>query len=362
MSKQRILIVDDEESVRKVLARSLKKEHEESEIVTAKNGLTALEHLREGPFDLVVTDYKMAGMDGLELLETIREMRPDTRVILITAYGNDAIEEEARRLQAYKFLAKPLQLNTFRQVVDEALGDIAISRPGILILSDERYRQTVNSLQELLGNITARCIFLVTSEGHVVARVGVTSQLPVEQISSLLGGGIAALLEAGRIIDGDSDSMNMAYREGSGECLYAINIGEQLTLLLVTDRGPYSSRIGSVWFYAKRVVADLRRILGQAEFANPNPAFEEDIGEEFEMELDQLLNPEVDESVNQSPENPSPSSKDIQSTETVSQVMTYTEAVDAGLIPGQGSNQDQEDLTSKTGQGTEKFEKSEAIK
>lgn len=340
MSSPRILIVDDEESVLKVLASSLRNQLEGSEIATANDGFTALECLRETAFDLVVTDYKMAGMDGLELLEAIREMRPETRVILMTAYGNDAVEEEAHRLQAYEFLAKPLQLDAFRQVVHDALDDIAISRPGILILSDERYRQIVKSLQELLGSITARCIFLVTSEGHVVARAGITGELPVEQISSLLGGGIAALLEAGRIVDGDSDSMNMAYREGANECLYAINIGEQLMLLLVTDRGPYSSRIGSVWFYAQRTVEVLRQTLGQVELTNPNHVFDEDFGEVFDSELEQLLDPRILESADGNSKNPARTDGNMESDGIASHLMSFSDAVEAGLMPGEVSDQE----------------------
>ncbi len=362
MSKRRILIVDDEESVLGILESSLKKQHQDSEIVTAMDGRQALERLRETAFDLVVTDYKMAGMDGLELLGAIREMRPETQVILITAYGNDEIEQEARRLQAFKLLAKPLRLNTLNRVVDEALEEIAISRPGILILSDERYLQAVELLQDLLANITARCIFLVTSEGHVVLHAGIASQLPVEQISSLLGGGMAALLAAGRLIDGDADSMNMAYREGKDEGLYAINIGEQLMLLLITDRGPYSSPIGSVWFYAQRAVADLRRTLGQTEVTNPNQVFQEDVGEEFDRELEQLLDPEATETLDRKSENP-PQASDNQDTDAaISKVMSYSDAVAAGHITEQVSNQGEEDLTSKSGERSEKHIKGKSAK
>ncbi|MFQ5420562.1 MAG: response regulator, partial [Anaerolineae bacterium] len=133
---KRILIVDDETSVLYVMQNSLRKLGSRYKVSTATDGNKALNLLRQRPFNLVITDYKMAGMDGLQLIETIRRIRPETRVILITAYGNDAVEAEARRLQAYRFLTKPLEISVFRQIVQEALDDIAISRPGILILSD----------------------------------------------------------------------------------------------------------------------------------------------------------------------------------------------------------------------------------
>ena len=79
MANPRILIVDDEVPLLTVLSDSLKGMKTEYEIVTATDGLAALEHLEKGPFDLVVTDYGMTGMDGLELLESIRSIRPKTR-------------------------------------------------------------------------------------------------------------------------------------------------------------------------------------------------------------------------------------------------------------------------------------------
>ena len=97
-----VLIVDDEDGVLSVLKNSLRKLGEEFRVTTAAGGEAALEQLIQRKFDLVVTDYKMAGMNGLELLEKVHAIHPDTRVILMTAYGSAAVEDEASRLQAYR--------------------------------------------------------------------------------------------------------------------------------------------------------------------------------------------------------------------------------------------------------------------
>ncbi len=289
MARKRILIVDDEVSILTILRTSLEKLEPGYEVDTAHDGFTALDKLRDSQYDLVVTDYNMAEMDGLELLETIHYLQPAARVILITAYGCDAVETEARRLQAYRYLTKPLEIKFFRQVVQQALGDLSVSRPGILVLSDDRYRHVNHMLGQLMVDVSARCVFLTDAEGRTIAKTGNTDKVPVNEMASLLGGSIVTLIEAGRILDDDSNAINLAYREGKNEFVYAINVGPQLLLILIIDRGPYSSRLGSVWYYAQRTALDLRRIVGTAEYANPQQIFDDQVNQAFDTELDKLL-------------------------------------------------------------------------
>lgn len=289
MNDKWVLIVDDEEAILSVMQHSLKKLGADCHVVTAADGYVALERLQQQPFDLVVTDYRMAGMNGLELLEAIRTLQPNARVILMTAYGNSTLEAEAKRLEAYRYLTKPLELDNFRQIIREALEDMAVSRPGILILSDERYRQVNGLLDQLQCDIGARCIFLTDADGHFFARIGDLGDLPLEQIASLVGGSVATLLEAGRIIDGEADTTNLAYREGVHDNLYVVNVGRQLLLIILIERGAYSSRLGSVWYYAQQASQALREKLGEAEYASPREVFVEDLGKAMDGELDRLF-------------------------------------------------------------------------
>jgi CheY-like chemotaxis protein len=289
MTRKHILIVDDEISILTVLKTSLEKLEPGYDVDTAQDGFTALDKLKNSQYDLVVTDYNMAEMDGLELLETIRYLQPSARTILMTAYGCDVLESESRRLQAYRYLTKPLEIKSFRQVIQQALGDLAVSRPGILVLSDDRYRQVNRMLGQLLADVSARCIFLTDAEGRTIVQTGSTEKVPVGEMASLLGGSIVTLIEAGRILDNDSDAINLAYREGKNEFVYAINVGQQLLLILIVDRTTYSSRLGSVWYYAQRAALDLRQITGAAEFVDPQQIFDNKVDQAFDTELDKLF-------------------------------------------------------------------------
>src|SRR3954454_4195487 len=102
----RILIVDDEEGVRSFLAEAL--EGEGTEIETARDGDEAAALLDGKGFDVVVTDLKMPGRDGLALLAKIRAEQPDTQVIMLTAHGTVESAVQAMKSGAFDYLQKPI--------------------------------------------------------------------------------------------------------------------------------------------------------------------------------------------------------------------------------------------------------------
>ncbi|MBP2681787.1 MAG: CheY-like receiver, AAA-type ATPase and DNA-binding response regulator, partial [Candidatus Krumholzibacteriota bacterium] len=86
MAGERILIVDDEKSMCQFLTIMLRKEG--YQITAAPNGAKALEHYKSAKFDLVITDIRMAGMDGIELLAELKKLDPNVPVIIMTAYAS----------------------------------------------------------------------------------------------------------------------------------------------------------------------------------------------------------------------------------------------------------------------------------
>jgi len=281
MSDKWILIVDDEESILTVLKSSLKRLGEEYRVVAVSNGQAALDQIKQRPFDLVVTDYKMAGLDGLRLLEQIRLERPDTRVILMTAYGSSSVEAEASRLKAYRYITKPLEINAFRQIVKEAVGQKNTGLSGVFVLSENDYRQVIQILRKLQADVGARYIFLTDNEGRYIAFTGIDDNVNFRKIATLLGGSIATLIEAGRTIDNDEEAINLGYREAKKGNLYVINIGRQFLLIIAIDRGPSSSRLGTVWYCAQATVLALREKFDHAEYTNA----ENMLGENLEQAI-----------------------------------------------------------------------------
>ncbi len=117
--KPRILVVDDEEVARKNVSHVLQKDA--YEVVTAEDGREALAKLSADPFDVVLSDLRMPGVNGMEMLEKIRLSRPDTRVIMVTGYATVSSAVEAMKKGAFSYISKPFKLEEVRTAVKEAL-------------------------------------------------------------------------------------------------------------------------------------------------------------------------------------------------------------------------------------------------
>jgi DNA-binding NtrC family response regulator len=116
---KRVMLVDDEEGVRVSWNRYLTGRG--FDVTTADDGGVAIDELSKRPADVVVSDLKMPGVDGLRLLEWIHERQPDTRFILLTGYGTEEVERRARELGAFEYLNKPIGPDALAAVVTAAM-------------------------------------------------------------------------------------------------------------------------------------------------------------------------------------------------------------------------------------------------
>ena len=114
-----ILIVDDEDSVRLSLERVLKKEGYQTFL--AVNGIEAEKILHREHIALVLTDLRMPGIDGMDVLRHIRELTPDIPVIMITGYATLDSAVDAMKAGAYHYIAKPFRLDEAREIVRSGL-------------------------------------------------------------------------------------------------------------------------------------------------------------------------------------------------------------------------------------------------
>ncbi len=112
-------MIDDDESFRKILDYNLKKQG--YEVVCVSDGRKGLKRLEAESFNLVVTDIKMPGMDGMEVLRRVRTQYPETLVIMITAHGSIEMAVEAMREGAYDYITKPLNRDALFLTLEKAL-------------------------------------------------------------------------------------------------------------------------------------------------------------------------------------------------------------------------------------------------
>lgn len=145
MSNKPILIVDDEKNIRLTLAESLASL--QADIDTAVNGEEALTKLKEKNFGLILLDLKMPGMDGMEVLCRLREIRPDVRVIIITAYGTIDSAVEAMKLGAVDFIQKPFVPKEIRELVSRV-----IDRENLLEQNVKDYASYIELAKRSIGD------------------------------------------------------------------------------------------------------------------------------------------------------------------------------------------------------------------
>jgi signal transduction histidine kinase/DNA-binding response OmpR family regulator len=127
----RVLIVDDHPNTASMLARVIQKIGPQVEVITAFSGEDALQKLGNGIADVLITDFMMPGMSGLELIEKLRDGRKPAHTILITAYNTPGLSTTAKRLDIQDYLVKPVDPEKIREIVTKALDEILPFRePG----------------------------------------------------------------------------------------------------------------------------------------------------------------------------------------------------------------------------------------
>src|ERR671927_826325 len=115
----RILVADDHDSLRRGIVRALSDAHHE--VDEAPNGNVAIEKLHEGQFDVVLSDLKMGGSDGLDVLRTTKALHPSTAVILMTAFGSVTTAVEAMKSGAFDYVQKPFEIEEMEVKIEKAL-------------------------------------------------------------------------------------------------------------------------------------------------------------------------------------------------------------------------------------------------
>lgn len=144
---ERILVVDDEPSMTQFLAIMLRKEG--YQVITASNGPEALQALRSEEFGCVLTDVKMPGMDGLELLDAIKEIDSALPVVVMTAYASEKTAADAMKKGAFQYLEKHARNDEIKLVLRNALNMKQVQSENIFL---KRQLKKTHSKKEIIGS------------------------------------------------------------------------------------------------------------------------------------------------------------------------------------------------------------------
>ncbi|MCC5918966.1 MAG: sigma-54-dependent Fis family transcriptional regulator [Cryomorphaceae bacterium] len=145
----RILIAEDEQAIRNVLTNILKEENSDFIIETADNGRIAIDMLKENEYDLLICDIKMPEMDGVDVLDRLPLISPETTVVMITGHGDIDLAVDCMRKGAFDFIPKPPDLNRLLTSVRNALDK------STLQAENTRLRKKVNRKYTMIGQSDA---------------------------------------------------------------------------------------------------------------------------------------------------------------------------------------------------------------
>src|SRR5574341_2590945 len=138
MRRAKILVIDDDESLRRVLEYNLAQEG--YAVLTAGNGEAGLELLKKEGADLVVTDVRMAGMDGLQVMEAVRRLDANIQVIILTAFGTIEMAVEAMKAGAFHYISKPFNRDELKLTIRKALQLRELERENVVLRQELQSR------------------------------------------------------------------------------------------------------------------------------------------------------------------------------------------------------------------------------
>ncbi|NNK83898.1 MAG: sigma-54-dependent Fis family transcriptional regulator [Flavobacteriaceae bacterium] len=141
----KILIIEDEAAIRRVLVKILSEENDSYSVEEAEDGLAGIEKIKNTDYDLVLCDIKMPKMDGVEVLEAVNKIKPETPIVMISGHGDLDTAVNTMRLGAFDYISKPPDLNRLLNTVRNALDRKE------LVVENKRLKKKVSKNFEMIG-------------------------------------------------------------------------------------------------------------------------------------------------------------------------------------------------------------------
>ena len=162
MSK--ILVIEDEAAIRRVLIKIISEESDSYVVEEAENGLDGIEKFKDNDYDLVLCDIKMPKMDGVEVLEKAKKIKPEIPFVMISGHGDLDTAVNTMRLGAFDYISKPPDLNRLLNTVRNALDR------KVLVVENKRLKKKVSKNYEMIGESDA-----ITNIKKMIEKVAATN-------------------------------------------------------------------------------------------------------------------------------------------------------------------------------------------
>lgn len=265
--EKKILVVDDHFEMLEFLRSMLELSNQDFEVLAVPSAEEGLMELRRVHFDLVITDVRLPGMSGFDLVRRTKSIKSDIPVIMITAYSSSQGKREAEELGVFRYFPKPLDTDEMLSAVHQALyGEAIVARQATAVSPTKptpsaALPERLNKRLELLRNDTgATQLILATVAGEVALKVGNGRVADPGNIIKILAQTIADSFELAQELR-SREPFTLQFHAGSQTELYAATVGRDYFLAMFFDVRARRGRIGTVWVFAQRAIKELLELL-----------------------------------------------------------------------------------------------------
>ncbi len=284
--EKKILVVDDHFEMLELLRSMLELSNQDFEVLAVPSAEEGLLELRRMRFDLVITDVRLPGMSGFDLVRRTRAIKSDTPIIMITAYSTAQGRKEAEELGVLRYFPKPLDTDEMLSAVHKALYGESVTLIKTVPVSEKPTAAIPNQVQKRLESLRtdtgAAQLILATTAGQTALSVG-NGRIPNPQkLITLLSQNLEdSFLLAEEL--GQKKPFTLQYHVGATIELYVANVGRHYFLAMFFDMQARRGRIGTVWVFAQRAIKELLNLLPQDGPVNAAPVIEPaDLGQSAE--------------------------------------------------------------------------------
>ena len=274
-----VLVVDDAPQICKALSDVLTASG--YVVRTAPSGERALQIMDTAEFDLVITDLKMSGMSGMDLIARVKERAPHVPVVILSGFGDMDDVIGAMRAGIADYLKKPFSIDEVLEVVrrevkksrarapaastsgarsDASTATAARAAPRVYIFSPPDIEKIETALSKLRAQTAAESVLLIEEAGYVISAKGMVADKDVQALSSLIVGGRSMSNQLATLL-GEGDGFAMNYLEGQRMSVYTTGLSQGLFLVIVVPKG---TKQGVVWLYAKAAASEIDAIVQRA--------------------------------------------------------------------------------------------------
>ncbi len=269
----RILVVDDDLATLEFLRSILALAQDDFDVLGVPSAEEALLELQLMPFRLLISDVRLPGMSGVELVRAAWEIQPELPVIMITAYTLVEVGRELKALGVTTSFRKPLDAEDFLEAVFAA---VETDKPVDIQSADQPLRQILtspNALAERLDLLRtdtgARQVIMVTTGGELLYVSGSQPEFDLRKVIGVLTESVNISFRLANELDQDK-LVVIQFLSGETYDVYFTNIDREYFTAIFIDTQTRRGRIGTIWVFTQRAVRDIRRLLSDMQATTPD--------------------------------------------------------------------------------------------